>query len=208
MQKKILFLGFAFLIIGTLQLHAQYEKHDSTFKRRFIGSTLFLLGNFAPVNSPDFAQINFGYRLSGKDVVSLEFITWKTAWPIGINPFFNEAYGTPEEQFPGFIRDYGPSLSYQRFFWKGLYGQVHVMFLFQNFVNSEGQIIDHGFQIFNQYRVGYHIKLFKDRFFLQPSFAVTHRPYHTKMPDSFKKQDDKWPKFMFSEPGLHFGYNF
>ena len=82
------------------------------------------------------------------------------------------------------------------------------MSLFQDFVNVEGKKVDNGFQIFNQYRVGYHIKLFKDKCFIQPSFAITHRPYHTKMPDGFKQQDDKWPKFMFSEPGLHFGFNF
>lgn len=49
--------------------------------------------------------------------------------------------------------------------------------------------IDKGFQIFNTYRVGYHIKLFKDKFFFEPSLAVTHRPYHTRMPDFFKQKD-------------------
>ena len=81
----------------------------------------FLLGNLAPVNPPNFAQLNFGYRITGKDVVSLELITWKTAWPIGINPFFNKAYGTPKEQFPGYIRDYGLSVAYQRFFFGKAY---------------------------------------------------------------------------------------
>lgn len=78
----------------------------------------------------------------------------------------------------------------------------------QIFVNENDKKIDNGFQIFNTYRIGYHIKLFKDRFFIQPSFAVTHRPYHTQMPDSFKQLDDKWPKYFIGEPGLHFGYNF
>lgn len=208
MQKKILTISLILLLCNFTRVNAQYAQSDSTYKKWFVGSSMFLLGNLAPVNSPNFAQLNFGYRITGKDVVSLELITWKTAWPIGINPFFNKAYGTPEAQFPGYIRDYGPSVSYQRFIWKGFYAQIHVMSLFQDFVNEEGKKIDNGFQIFNQYRVGYHIKLFKDRFFIQPSFAVTHRPYHTEMPAAFKQQDDKWPKFMYSEPGLHFGFNF
>lgn len=208
MQNKIVIFVFTLLLASTFQLKAQYATTDTSYKRWFVGSSMFLLGNFARVNSPNYAQLNFGYRITGKDVVSLELITWKTAWPIGINPFFNKAYGTPEEKFPGYIRDYGPSVTYQRFFWKGLYAQIHVMSLFQDFVNVEGKKVDNGFQIFNQYRVGYHIKLFKDKCFIQPSFAITHRPYHTKMPDGFKQQDDKWPKFMFSEPGLHFGFNF
>ena len=208
MQKKVLTLGFVLILTHFLHLKAQYAETDSTYKRWFVGSSMFLLGNLARVNSPDYAQLNVGYRITPKDVVSLELVTWKTAWPIGINPFFNKVYGTPEAQFPGYIRDYGLSVAYQRFFWKGLYGQVHVMSLLQDFVNEDGKKIDNGFQIFNQYRVGYHIKLFKDKCFIQPSFAITHRPFHTTMPDGFKQQDDKWPKFMFSEPGMHFGFNF
>lgn len=78
----------------------------------------------------------------------------------------------------------------------------------QSFVDVTGNKIDKGFQIFNTYRVGYHIKLFNDRFFIQPSLAVTHRPYHTKMPESFRQKDDKWSKCCFGEPGLHVGFNF
>jgi hypothetical protein len=78
----------------------------------------------------------------------------------------------------------------------------------QTFVNDNGNKIDNGFQIFNTFRIGYHIKIFKDRFFIQPSIAMTHRPYNTEMPESFKTLDDKWNKTFFPEPGLHFGYNF
>ncbi|MFT5886138.1 MAG: hypothetical protein ACI9IP_002602 [Arcticibacterium sp.] len=78
----------------------------------------------------------------------------------------------------------------------------------QTFHKADGIKIDKGFQIFNTYRIGYHINFFEDKFFFEPSLAVTHRPYHTKMPDSFKQFDDQWSKFLFGEPGLHFGYNF
>lgn len=208
MQKKILFIGFVLMLTSSLQLKAQYAKQDSTYKKCFVGSTLFLLGNFASVNRPDFVQLNFGYRITGKDVISLELRTWKYAWPLGIHPFLNSAYGKPEEEFPGYIREYGFSLAYQRFLWKGLYAELNVMPAWQTFVNKDGNKIDNGFQIFNTYRVGYHVKLFKDRFFIQPSMAITHRPYHTKMSDGFKQLDDNWSKFIFGEPGLHFGFNF
>ena len=132
--------------------------------------------------------------------------TWKYGWPIGIP--YGKSFEAEGEEFPGYIRDYGFSLAYQRFFWKGLYAQVHVFNFFQTFLNEDNRKIDKGYQIFNQYRVGYHVKLFNNRLFIQPSIAVTHRPYHTKMPDSFKQVDDRWSKFFFGEPGLHFGYNF
>ena len=191
---------------GSPQLKAQYAKEDTTYKKCFVGSTLFMLGNLSPQNRPDFLQLNLGYRITGKDVVSLELKTWKYGWSLGIP--YGRSFQAPEEEFPGYIREYGFTIAYQRFWWKGLYTGVHVMNAWQTFNNKNGAKIDNGFQIFNTYRVGYHFKLFKDRFFIEPSIAVTHRPYHTKMPDGFKQLDDKQSKFFFGEPGLHFGLNF
>lgn len=207
MQKKVLWIGLVLMMASTLQLKAQYAKTDSTYKRYFVGSTLFLLGNFDKVNPPGFAQLNVGYRISGKDVVSVELITWKHSWPLGINPFYNDAYGTPEEKYPGNIREYGISLAYQRYFYKGLYAAVHVAPMWQTYKNETGNKVGNGFIIFNTYRIGYHVKLLKDRFFIEPSLGIAGRPYYTEMPNGFKEKDDKWPKWT-PEPGLHFGFNF
>lgn len=206
MQKKFLILSIILLMANSLQVKAQYAKQDTTYKKCFIGSSLFMLGNLSPQNRPDFVQLNLGYRITGKDVVSLEVKTWKYAWSLGIP--YGESFEAPEEKFPGYIREYGFALAYQRFWWKGLYNGVHVMSAWQSFVGDDGNKIDKGFQIFNTYRVGYHFKLFKDRLFIQPSIAVTHRAYHTDMPESFKQSDDQWSKFFIGEPGLHFGFNF
>jgi len=207
MKSNIFTLGLVLMLAANSQLNAQYAKQDSTFKKCFVGSTLFMLGNFAESNKPDFVQVNLGYRLTGKDVVSLELKTWKYAWPLGI-PYTSKSFEAPETEFPGYIREYGFAFAYQKFLWKGLYAGVHVMNTWQNFVDVDGKKVDNGFQIFSTYRIGYHFKLFKDRFFIEPSIAVTHRPYHTRMPDSFKQLDDQWPKYLLGEPGLHFGYNF
>ncbi len=207
MQKKKIILLIALLCTISLNLQAQYAKTDSTYKRCFVGSTLFVLGNLSSVNPPGFAQLNLGYRITRKDVISLELITWKHAWPLGINPFYNKEYGKPEQKYPGYIREYGIGLAYQRYFWKGLYAAVHVMPMWQTFKKENGDKLDNGFIIFNTYRIGYHIKLFKDRFFIEPSLGVAGRPYQSKMPNGFKEKDDKWPKWT-PEPGLHIGYNF
>lgn len=194
------------MLTGALHLKAQYNRQDTAFKKCFVGSTLFLLGNLSSGNNPEFVQLNFGYRLTGKDAVSIELKTWKYQWSLGIP--YGKSYEAARYKFPGYIREYGFALAYQRFWWKGLYTGIHVMNAWQSFVDEKGNKTGNGFQIFNTYRLGYHFKLFKDRFFIEPGVAVTHRPYHTKMPDAFKKIDDKWPKFFFGEPGLHFGYKF
>ena len=207
MQRIVLSFALTFIMAGTLQVNAQYARQDSTYKKFFIGSTLFMLANLLPDNNkPEMVYLNLGYRMTGKDVISLEFKTWKYAWPIGIP--FGKSFEEEGEGFPGYIREHGVSLSYYRFLWNGLFAQVDVMPAFQTFVNDNGNKIDKGFQIFNTYSIGYHIKLFKDRFFIQPSIAITHRPYQSKMPDSFKQVDDRWSRFFFGQPGLHFGYNF
>lgn len=209
MKKNKILLTIALLIAVALKLQAQYALADSTHKKWFVGSSLFvLLGNLDTENPPNFFQLNIGYRLTGKDVITIEPKTWKYAWPNGIHPFFNESYKKPEEKFPGYVREFGLSLAYQRFLWKGLYTELNIMPTLQNFVNGDGKKNDNGFQIFNQYRIGYHIKLFKDRFFIQPSIAITHRAFHTKLPEGFRQLDDKWSKFIIGEPGFHFGVNF
>ena len=61
MQKKILAIGLVLFLTNSSQVNAQYTKQDSTYKKYFIGSTLFMLGNLAPKNRPDFVQLNIGY---------------------------------------------------------------------------------------------------------------------------------------------------
>lgn len=208
MQIKVLALVFVLMFSANSQLNAQFSSQDSTTSKSFVGSTFFVLGNFIPddPNSPDFVQLNVGYRITPRDVVSVELKTWKYAWSLGIP--YGDSFQAPEEKFPGYIREFGFALAYQHFWWKGFYTGIHVMNAWQTFNDDEGNKIDNGFQIFNTYRAGYHIKLFNNRFFIEPSIAVTHRPYHTEMPNSFKILDDKWSKFFIGEPGLHFGFNF
>jgi len=209
MLKKILWIALALFLANSLQLKAQYEDTDSTYKKYFVGTSLFVfLGNFDTKNPPNFFQLDLGYRITGKDILRISPKTWKYAWPNGIHPFLNDAYYKPEEKFPGYVREYGITFSYQRFIYEGLYAQLDVMPTLQNFVNDNGKKIEDGFQIFNSYRVGYHFKLFNDKFFFQPSICVTHRAYHSQLPKGFKQLDDKWSKFIFPEPGLNIGYNF
>lgn len=206
MLKTIIYLSIIVFICVT-KVNAQYTKDEIKNKPCFIGSTAFMLMNLIPDDeSPNFAQLNFGYRISPKDAISLELKTWRYFEPIGIP--FGKLKTDPKENFPGFIKEKGFAIAYQRFLWKGLYISIHVMNAWQDFINEDRHKIDDGFQIFNTYRLGYHIKLFKGNFFIEPSLAITHRPYHTKMPRAFKAMDDKWSKFFFGEPGLHFGFNF
>lgn len=205
MQRKIIQLFIIAIIITANSVSGQSAKQD-TIKRYFVGSSFMMLGNLSFSNTPDFYQLNIGYRITAKDTVSIEAITWKYAWPLGIP--YGKSFEAPEEKFPGYIREFGIGLAYQHFWWKGLYMGIHVLNAAQKFMDGDSRKIKNGYQLFMTCRLGYQLKFFRDRFFIEPSIAITHRPVHTKMPESFAKLDDKWSKFFFGEPGLHFGFNF
>jgi len=188
--------------------YSQTQEQDAEYRRFFVGSSFFMAGNFIPddPNPPDFVQLNFGYRLTPKDVMSVEVITWKYSWPLGIP--YGKALESPEARYPGYIREFGVSLVYQRFLWKGVYTAVHAMNALQAYVDDDNIKIQNGYQLFMTYRLGYHIELFKNRFFIEPSVAVTHWPINTNVPESFAQMERKWPNYFLFEPGLHFGIKF
>ncbi|HLN73596.1 MAG TPA: hypothetical protein VK205_09895 [Prolixibacteraceae bacterium] len=207
MQKQIVLLA-SILVLAVSTVSGQKAAQDSTYRKFFIGSSFFILGNFIPddPNPPDFIQLNFGYRISPKDAISLEAKTWRYAWPLGIP--YGKSFEAPEEKYPGYIRDFGIGLVYQRFLWKGIYASIDAMNTLQRYVNEDNVKIQNGYQLFMTYRLGYHLELFKNRFFIEPSVAMTHWPVRTNVPESFAKLDNKWPNYFLFEPGLHFGINF
>jgi hypothetical protein len=197
---------FVMLMAVVNTAYSQLSLQDTTNRNFFVGSSLFMLGNLAPQNKPDFVQLNFGHYLSSKDAVAVELKTWKYAWPLGIP--YGDSYEAPEEEYPGYVREVGVALVYQRFWWKGMYTAVHAMNALQKYVDTEGQKIQNGYQLFMTYRLGYHIPLFKNRFFIEPSVAITHWPINTNVPENFEVLEKAWPNYFLFEPGLHFGVKF
>ena len=130
-------LAFSQDFAQTDSVSAQIEKQDLN-RRHFIGSSLFVLGNFLP-ESPSFYQLNYGYQLTRKDVIIVEAITWTYPEPLGI------PYGSSGESYPGKIRAYGIGVGYQRFHWKKLYSTVQATPFLQYFLDSENEIIQKGF---------------------------------------------------------------
>ncbi|GHB88259.1 hypothetical protein [Persicitalea jodogahamensis] len=206
MKIKLLLLSMLFAT-GLTDAHSQTQPQDSTYRKFYVGSTFFVLVNLVPVNNPpDFAQLNFGYRITPKDVVSVEAKTWKYAWPLGIP--YGSSFEAPAEKYPGYVRSYGVALVYQRFLWKGAYAAVHAMNSLQSYTGEDSRKIQNGYQLFMTYRLGYHIPLFKNRFFIEPSIAMTQWPINTNVPESFADLERKWNRYFLFEPGLHFGIKF
>lgn len=194
-----------FLLLMITQLSAQNPTTPTTEKPCFVGSTLFMLYNLVDdPEPPHYYQLNFGYRITPKDVVSLELITWRYYEPLGV-PLGRK--GTASN-FPGHVQAYGIGLAYKRFLWKNAYAQVHATALRQNYRDEADRKIQQGFQLFNTIRVGYQFRFFDDRVFLEPSIACTFWPVNTNLPTSFQTKENQWNTYFLGEPGLHFGFNF
>lgn len=185
---------------------SQTSTDDVAPKKHFIGSTLFVLATPILDPSPEYFQLNYGYRITEKDVISFEAITWKYSGPLG-RPYGPD-YDDEGSNFPGHVKAFGAGLAYKRFIWKGAYAQIHSTAFKQNYLDMDNKKIQSGFQLFNTLRLGYHIDLFKKRFFIEPSIAMTSWPINTNLPDSFQVEEDKWNKYFLFEPGLHIGINF
>ncbi len=184
---------------------ANATPRDSEFRRHFIGSSLFTIANVFP-DPPHFVQLNYGYRLTRRDAVSVEAITWTYRAPLGIP--YGESFGATAEEYPGQVRDIGVGVAYQHIFWRGLYSAIHANPMWQRYTDDTGRKLQDGFQLFMTVRTGWQARLFSDRWFVEPSVAATAWPVRTNVPEAFAAADRKWNRYFLFEPGLHFGRRF
>jgi hypothetical protein len=207
MQKRILYVGFVLMMISTLGLKAQSAQPDSNYRKFYVGSSLYMLGNLIPNdrNPPQYIQLNVGYRITPKDVVCFEFKRSIYAWPIGIP--FGPSFDAPGLNYPGHARILAPTIGYQRFWWKGAYTSVYALNAFEKYMDEHKKKIGNGYTLYVNFHLGYQFKFFKNRFFFEPAIGCSYWPVRTNVPESFKAVEKKWPNY-FIQPGLHFGVNF
>jgi hypothetical protein len=205
-MKTLDILMLLWFLATTLAQSQVVVQNDSPERKHFIGSTFFVLLTPVLKPSPRYYQINYGYSLTKKDVISLEAITWTYSGPLG-RPYGPD-YENENSDFPGSVEALGAGLAYKRFLVKNIYAQIHATAFRQNYLDPEEEKIQSGFQLFNVLRFGYHLDLLQKRWFIEPSLAFTAWPINTNLPDAFQREEDKWKKYFLFEPGLHFGFNF
>ena len=181
-------------------LYQSHIKKRDINQRHFIGSSLFLLGNFGPGDPVCFFQLSYGYQLTQRDFIIAEAITWTYYEPLG-------TYGSSVELYPGKVRAFGAGLGYQRFLWKNFYTTAEPTFFLQQFYDADNKKIQKGFQLYLQFIVGYRFEFFKKRIFLEPAYALKYWPVNTNFPASFAAIEKGAPKYKF-EPSLNFGFRF
>lgn len=206
MQNKILWIGLVLVLTSSLKVNAQYVEQDSIYKKFFVGSSFLMLGNFDTKNSPEYVQLNFGYRITPKDVVSLDFKRSIYSFPLGI-PFGSSSFDATGENYPGHARILASTIGYQRFLWKGVFTSVHALNAFEKYMDEDDKKIGNGYTLYLNFHLGYQLKFFKNRFFFEPAIGCSYWPVRANVPESFKSVEEKWNNY-FIQPGLNFGFNF
>ena len=182
----------------TDSLSSQKEKHIIKY-RHSIGASLFMLYNFFP-DPADYYLLTYGYQLTEKDRIFVEFNTWKFEEPLG-------TYNDSEELYPGYVREYGIGVGYQHFFWKGLYSTVQATPFLKHYIDEDNKKIQNGFKLYMQFIVGYRFEFFQKRWYAEPAVALKYWPVDTNFPADFAEIEKGANKYKF-EPSLNFGFKF
>lgn len=205
MRGSSVFMGLVLLVASAIELRAEHAERDSTYRRWYVGSSLFMFGNFDKVNKPEYVQLNVGYRVTPKDVVTVEFKRSIYSWPIGIP--FGPSFDAPGLNYPGHARILAPTVGYQRFWWKGVYTSVYALNAFEKYLDMDRSKLGNGYTLYLNFHLGYQFRFWENRIFFEPALGCSYWPVRTNVPTSFEAVERAWPNY-FIQPGLHFGFNF
>ena len=207
MKKKFIFALLIYVILS-MSVSSQDQvgkdtepltKSKDITWRHSVGSSLFMLGNFSD-DKPCYYQLNFGYKLTSKDIINLEAITWTYRAPMG-----NGGYSEPK--YPGKVRGFGIGIGFQHFWWKNLYTTVQATPFIQQFYGSNNNKIQNGFLLYLKVLIGYRFEFFNKRFFIEPAYGIKYWPVNTNLPAAFSEIEKGYNNYYF-EPSLHFGFRF
>ena len=110
------------------------------------------------------------------------------------------------EFYPGYVRETGIGVSYQRMLWKGLFASVEVLPQYKTYLDLNNKKIANGFKLYTSYHVGYHIAFGKKkRIFIEPQVHFQNWMFDTNTPNEFKQLDNKWKSYFLFEPNLYIG---
>ena len=182
---------------------------DTLHYHKFSVSTTYLtFANFGEeeTNTHHY-EFHFGYKLNSKDIIGIKVATWKLFAPMGI-PIMDAINQEENTFFPGRLKEWGVGVTYQRMLWKGLFATIEVLPLYKTYLDENDKEIGDGFKLYTSYHIGYHMRLFKSRFYIEPQIHCNYWPIDTKAPQSFQEEEDKWNNYVLFEPNLYIGIKF
>ncbi|GAA0743492.1 hypothetical protein [Gaetbulibacter jejuensis] len=214
MKKLVIICLSLFTIHGFAQQISEPEKHNNADLKYRVSFPAIILGNIGKDGertNTQHIELHVKRELDVKNIVGVKFATWRLFQPMGIQWWdgLTDKIDSETEFYPGYLRETGVGISYQRMLWKGLFASIEVLPLYKTYLDLNDKKIANGFKLYNSYHIGYHFAFGKKKqFFIEPQFHCNVWHFDTNTPDSFKQLDNKWDSYFLFEPNLYIGIKF
>ena len=195
------------------QISESSNQSDNELKYRVSFPAIILsnIGDGGKRTNTQHIELHVKRELDAKNIVGVKFATWRLFQPMGIQWWdgLTDKIDSETEFYPGYLRETGVGISYQRMLWKGLFASVEALPLYKTYLDLNDKKIANGFKLYNSYHIGYHFAFGKKKqFFIEPQFHCNVWHFDTNTPDSFKQLDNKWDSYFLFEPNLYIGIKF
>lgn len=215
LKKQFYIILLLFVVNKSFAQSVQKTKNNEDPSHKFRVSTpLITLANIGSWNkrtSTQHIEFHFKYDLDAKNIVGIKLATWRLFQPMGIQWWDGllDKIDSQSEFYPGYLRETGLGVSYQRMLWKGLFASVEVLPQIKTYLDENNSKIGNGFKLYTSYHIGYHIPLTKNkRIFIEPQIHCQNWVVDTNTPSKFKKLDNQWRNYFLFEPNIYFGITF
>lgn len=156
-------------------------------------------------------ELHIKRELDAKNIIGIKLATWRLFQPMGIQWWDGliDKIDSESEFYPGYLRETGIGISYQRMLWKGLFASLEILPQYKTYLDLDDKKIANGFKLYTSYHIGYHLAFGKKKqFFIEPQFHCQNWMIDTNTPDEFKQLDNKWKSHFLFEPNLYIGIKF
>jgi len=215
MKSLFAILLFFYTLSAFAQTNSPEDKETEVAHKWRVSTTYIMtdliLEDWNKRTSNQMIELHVKRNLDNKNIVGVKFVTWRLFQPMGITWWDGilDKLETESEFYPGYLRETGIGITYQRMLWKGLFATVEVVPQFQTYMDLDGNKLGNGFKVYNSYHLGYHLAFGKKkRFFIEPQVHCNQWMFDNNSPDGFKELDDKWRNYFLFEPNIYIGVNF
>ena len=215
MKSLFAILLFFYTLSAFAQTNSPEDKETEVAHKWRVSTTYIMtdliLEDWNKRTSNQMIELHVKRNLDNKNIVGVKFVTWRLFQPMGITWWDGilDKLETESEFYPGYLRETGIGITYQRMLWKGPFATVEVVPQFQTYMDLDGNKLGNGFKVYNSYHLGYHLAFGKKkRFFIEPQVHCNQWMFDNNSPDGFKELDDKWRNYFLFEPNIYIGVNF
>jgi len=204
------------LLTNAVFAQSEYEPlKDKTRSHKYrVSFPAIILGNIGKGGertNTKHIELHVKRELDAKNSVGIKLATWRLFQPMGIQWWDGllDKIDSESEFYPGYLKETGIGVSYQRILWKGLFASIEVLPQYKTYVDLNNKEIANGFKLYTSYHIGYHLAFGKKKqFFIEPQFHCQNWMIDTNTPAEFKQLDNKWKSHFLFEPNLYIGIKF